>query len=86
MSRPDVKFYEVGQNYGSWSLTTDRIEARSEWAILHDYDDERWDAWVNGRCMGRYRTEHEADAAMRGYLSGEMDGGVAIRAWEERRK
>ena len=76
---PEVKFYEQGRRAGEFIGIQDRIEGRSEWAIVLDHmgwgnifepTPPTFEVWVNGRRAVTVSTALEALGLMRQYLEG----------------
>ena len=76
---PNVKFYEQGRTAGDSLGVQDRIEGRSEWAIVLDHTGwgnifepmpPTFEVWVNGRLAVSVATAIEAVGLMRQYLEG----------------
>ena len=76
---PEVKFYERGRTVGDVLGVQDRIEGRSEWAIVLDHTGwgnifepmpPTFEVWVNGRLAVSVATALEALGLMRQYLEG----------------
>lgn len=58
---PRVQFHEVGRNRGNWMITNSLIEREKQWAIVHDWQNETWEVWANGKLHGICDTHDEAD-------------------------
>ncbi|MFN8664101.1 MAG: hypothetical protein U0075_19585 [Thermomicrobiales bacterium] len=76
---PDVKFYEQGRRADDFIGVQDRIEGRSEWAIVLSHMGwgnifepmpPTFEVWVNGRLAVSVATALEALGLMRQYLEG----------------
>ncbi len=66
----EVKFYEQGRVPGDYMGVLDRIEARREWAIVHDLSEKNWQVFVNGVSFGPSTTLREAEQLMQRFLDG----------------
>lgn len=76
---PEVKFYEQGRKAGDFMGVQDRIEGRSEWAIVLDHtgygnvlepQTPHYEVWVNGQLMSTVESGLEAQQEMHQYLEG----------------
>ncbi|MFC6084128.1 hypothetical protein [Sphaerisporangium aureirubrum] len=60
-----VKYYTQGRVPGDWNSVQNRIERNSEWAIVHDIAEGRWEVWCDGRMYtGTCTDKEEAEAIM----------------------
>jgi hypothetical protein len=76
---PEVKFYEQGRTAVDFMGIQDRIEGRSEWAIVRNYMGwgnifepmpPTFEVWVNGRLAVSVATALEALCLMGQYMDG----------------
>lgn len=68
---PSVEFYEHGKGRGNFMLVMNKIEAKRQWAIVHDLEEDRWEVWVDGQNVDTVYTQGEAQKSMQRFLSGE---------------
>jgi hypothetical protein len=80
---PNVKFYEQGKVAGDFMRVLDTIEARNEWAIVHDHSDGTWQVFVNGESRGPCYTQAEAQQLMQRCIQVACPYGVD-HEWEHR--